>query len=329
VQEGLGVLCIGGSAGAIEPLIELLGGLPPDFPGCVLVTIHIRAGSASRLPDLLSRTGPLDAAHPRPGEHLRSGRIYVAPPGFHLLVAGGVAQLSDGPRANWHRPAIDEMFASAARWAGQRVVAVVLSGALDDGAVGAALIARAGGTVIVQHPRHARFPSMPQSAMAAADGARPVPTDAIAAYVTELLGRESTLPSNEAAVRGEEAPEMRMGHTSDPKYLAEDETSLTRLVCPECGGSLAQIQLPRIAYYRCHVGHQYAPQSLAAAQLESAEAKLWSAVSFLEESAAFSRRLAEQADVAHDQDGAEEHRHAADHAHRLAAAVRAQLKPAD
>jgi two-component system chemotaxis response regulator CheB len=300
--------------------MEIVGGLPPDFPGCVLVTIHIGSRSPSRLPELLSRAGPLPAAQPHPGEPLRPGRIYVAPPGRHLLVAGGVAQLSDGPRVNRHRPAIDVMFASAARWARQRVVGVILSGALDDGAVGAALIEQAAGSVIVQDPQQAQFPSMPRAARAAVKGAPAMPTSGIAANVTELLGKkESTMPARE----GEEAPQMRMGDSRDPAYLGEDETSLTRLVCPDCGGSLAQIQLPRIAYYRCHVGHQYAPQSLAAAQLESAEAKLWSAVSFLEEAAAFSRHLAEHAD----ENAAQEHQGAADRADRLAAGIRTQLTP--
>jgi two-component system chemotaxis response regulator CheB len=226
---------------------------------------------------------------------------------------------------NRHRPAIDVMFTSAARWAGERVVAVILSGALDDGAVGAALIRQAGGSVVVQDPQQAQFPSMPRAARAAVDGAMAMPVSGIAAYVTQLLGKKkSTMPPRE----GEEAPQMRMGDSSDPTYLAEDETSLTRLVCPDCGGSLAQIQLPRIAYYRCHVGHQYAPQSLAAAQLESAEAKLWSAVSFLEEAAAFSRHLAEQAEHA-DENAAHEHHGAADRADRLAATIRTQLKPLD
>lgn len=326
MQESRGVLVVGGSAGALEPLTEVLGGLTPNFPGSVLVTIHIGERSPSRLPQLLSRAGPLTAAYPRRGERLQRGRIYVAPPGLHLLVTGGVAELSDGPRVNRHRPAIDVMFTSAARWAGDRVVAMVLSGALDDGAVGAALIAQAGGTVIVQDPQQAQFPSMPRAAMAAAGGAAAVPTDRIAEYVTDLLvKKESTMPPRE----GEEAPQMRMADSSDPAYLAEDETSLTRLACPECGGSLAQVQLPSITYYRCHVGHQYGPQSLAAAQLESAEAKLWSAVSSLEESAAFSRHLAEQPDVLPDQGAAEEHRHAAERADRLVSAIRAQLQPRD
>jgi two-component system chemotaxis response regulator CheB len=64
-----------------------------------------------------------------------------------------------------------------------------------------------------------------------------------------------------------------------------------RLGCPECGGGMAQIELPTISYFRCHVGHQYSPQTLLIAQLEAAELKLWSAVAALEEQAATARYL--------------------------------------
>jgi two-component system chemotaxis response regulator CheB len=80
---------------------------------------------------------------------------YVAPPGRHLLMPAGVVEFSSGPRMNRTRPAVDAMFASASRWFGDRVVAVVLSGMLDDGAVSAALVEQAGGLVVVQRPQAA------------------------------------------------------------------------------------------------------------------------------------------------------------------------------
>lgn len=86
-----------------------------------------------------------------------------------------------------------------------------------------------------------------------------------------------------------------MADSGDPVYLAPEEARLTRLVCPECHGSLAQVDLPQISYFRCHVGHEYAPQSLAAAQADASEAKLWTAVAALEEQAALSRHLVEHA----------------------------------
>jgi two-component system chemotaxis response regulator CheB len=80
--------------------------------------------------------------------------------------------------------------------------------------------------------------------------------------------------------------DMDMISSDNPAFLREGESQLTRLTCPECGGAMAQVDLPKISYFRCHVGHQFGPQALAAAQLEASERKLWSAVAALEEQAA-------------------------------------------
>ena len=119
------VVAVGGSAGSIEALVELVSELPAALPVPVLVTVHIGDRVRSRLPEILSRPATLPVAHARQGEPLRPGHIYVAPPDLHLLVSAGVARLSSGPRVNRQRPAIDVMLASAARWAGPRTVAVV------------------------------------------------------------------------------------------------------------------------------------------------------------------------------------------------------------
>ena len=143
-MEPRDVVVVGGSAGSLRPLGELASALPADLPGPVLVTIHVGEGARTGLPSILARAGTLPVAHAIAGERPRPGRIYVAPPGCHLLMPGGVAELSNGPRVNYSRPAANVMFASAARWFGARVVAVVLSGLMDDGACGATLVARAG-----------------------------------------------------------------------------------------------------------------------------------------------------------------------------------------
>lgn len=315
------VVVIGGSAGSLQPLLELARALPADLPGSVAVTIHVGMQARSRLPWLLSRAGPLPASHAEMGEKLQPGHVYVAPPGWHLLMPGGVAELSSGPRVNRHRPAVDAMFASAARWFGDRVVAVVLSGLLDDGAVGAALVAQAGGLVVVQDPDDADQPSMPRAALAAAPGAIAAPGKELGQLVSGMLG-ESGLATWPHTASPRPA-EVRMEDTSDLQFLSPEETRLTRLACPECGGALAEVMLPRISYYRCHVGHQFGPQSLTAAQAESAEAKLWAAVATLEETAAMARHLADHSDLAGD--AADEQGKTVEWATKLAESLRAQM----
>ena len=324
-MEPRDVVVVGGSAGSLEPLRDLVAALPADLPGFLAVTMHTTQHARSQLPWLLSRFGPLPAAHAKTGDQMQPGRIYIAPPGCHLLMPRGVAELSNGPRVNRSRPAVDVMFGSAARWFGDRVIAVVLSGLLDDGAVGAALISQAGGQVVVQEPGEAAQPSMPRAALAAAPGAVAVPGEKLADTVNGMLG-----PSGLAAwprPEPREAAETQMEDTSDLQFLAPEETRRTRLACPECGGALAETVLPQITYYRCHVGHQFGPQTLAAAQAESAEAKLWAAVAALEETAALARHLAGHADPG--EDAAGQQAKTADWAGGLAQSLQAQIQEPD
>lgn len=280
------VVVIGGSAGSLPPLLELVAGLPPELPAAVLIVVHRGDRAANHMAEILTRAGPLAASIAEDGEPIRRGRIYVAPPRRHLLTGYGWIRLHNGPRVNRHRPAVDLLFASTVRWTGSRTLAVVLSGVLDDGAVGAALVARAGGRVLVQDPAEAAFSNMPAAALAAAPGARAAPAEQLSQCVLDQLAELSGLTEQAPIhIHGGEA-EMGMADGNDPGYLAEDETRLTRLVCPECGGGLARVDLPLISYFRCHTGHQYAPQTLAAAQAEASEGKLWGAVAALEEQAA-------------------------------------------
>ena len=334
--DGTGVLVVGGSAGAIEALVELVAGLPADLPACVLVTVHIGGNARSNLPRILERAGALPAAHARHGEPLGAGRIYVAPPGLHLLATRGVARLSSGPRVNRHRPAVDVMFASAARWAGPGVVATILSGMLDDGAVGSALVARAGGRVVVQDPADALFGSMPRAALSAVPGAAAIPAGRLGAVLTEVVEDARTRSGaagghdGKGGVQDEKGgPQMhdtRMGDGADPGYLSADEVRLTRMSCPECNGGLAEIELSDIRYYRCHVGHQYSPQSLEAAQREAVEAKLWAAAAALEEHAALARHLAAQPNRALTDDVVHSYHRLADRSAGTAKALIARLE---
>ena len=160
------VVVVGASAGGVEALSNLLSDLPSEIPITFFVTLHVPPRSQSRLPSILERTARLPAEHPRDGEKIRPGRIYVAPPDFHLIVGRDVIHLSRGPEQHHVRPAIDPLFRSAAHVCGERVVGVLLSGFLDDGVEGLMEIKRCGGLAFVQAPAEARFPDTPQHAQA-------------------------------------------------------------------------------------------------------------------------------------------------------------------
>jgi two-component system chemotaxis response regulator CheB len=165
------VIAIGASAGGVEAIQRLMRGLPADLPVPVCLVLHIPAGSRSLLAEILDRETPLPVRAAADGDVLRAGHVYVAPPDRHLRIDAGRVRLDRGPKESNVRPAIDPLFRSAAAEHGRRAIAVVLSGSLSDGADGAAAVAAAGGTVLVQDPGDAVVSSMPEAARAAVPSA--------------------------------------------------------------------------------------------------------------------------------------------------------------
>jgi two-component sensor histidine kinase len=162
------IIVIGGSAGALDAMLDIAGGFPDDFAGTVFMVSHIGA-NRSHLPELLSSAGSLPVRHPENGEAIRSGIIYVAPPDQHMMVEGGRIRLSRGPRQHFTRPAVDPLFRTAAAAFGPRIIGVVLSGTGTDGTAGLEKIRLAGGITVIQAPRDALYPEMPQSAASAVE----------------------------------------------------------------------------------------------------------------------------------------------------------------
>src|SRR5438046_1505274 len=108
------VVVIGASAGGLQALVELVGGLPADLPAAIFVVVHVPPDAVSNLPEILNRAGALRATHAVHGEKIERSRVYVAPPDNHLLLHDGKLRVVRGPRENGHRPAVDPLFRSAA-----------------------------------------------------------------------------------------------------------------------------------------------------------------------------------------------------------------------
>src|SRR3954469_21403256 len=159
------IVVIGASMGGMEAICTLLEGLPAHFPASVFVVQHV--GSASMLAEIFARCGSLQVVSPHDGARINEGCVYVAPSNHHLLVNDGHIELSKEARENRHRPSIDALFRSAARSHRSRVIAVILSGSLDDGAGGAFAVKTRGGVVVVQDPKEAAVPDMPCATMRA------------------------------------------------------------------------------------------------------------------------------------------------------------------
>jgi len=270
------LVVIGASAGGVDALQQVVADLPAEFPAAILVVLHVAASGTSVLPQILSRSGPLPASFARDGDELERGQIYVAPADHHMLVHDGRVRLTRGPRENGHRPAIDPLFRSAARTFGNRTIAVILSGTLDDGTAGAAAVHAAGGVTVAQDPDDAINPSMPLSAIENAHVDHVASADEMSALLVRLVADGVPPAPREAASRS-------------------TASAATDLVCPECGGVLRQFQENGVFRFHCRVGHNYSGDALYGAQDARLEAALWAAIRSLEESASLSRRLAHDA----------------------------------
>jgi two-component system, chemotaxis family, protein-glutamate methylesterase/glutaminase len=286
------IIVIGASTGGVEALQSLVAQFPPDLPASVLVVLHVPAGYHSRLPEILSRAGPVPAFHPKDGEPLQPRCIYVAPSDRHLLVESGRVRVMKGPRQNRHRPAVDPLFRSAALAYGSRVVGVVLTGALNCGTSGLIAIKSQGGVAVVQDPADAYCGDMPRSALdyVAADHCVPL------AELGGLLDRLARTPIARPMKR---QPSQALEQEVGVQLAAPDAGSSPPLdgtpshfSCPDCGGVLFELNEEGLLRFRCRIGHDYTGEALGSGQQNTVDLALWAAVRALEEKAALARRMA-------------------------------------
>lgn len=308
------LIVVGASAGGIEALLQLVRGLPSDLPAAVFVVVHLPPYHKSLLPELLSNAGPLLALHAEDGETIQTGRIYIAPPDRHLLVERNCVRLSSGARENFARPAVDVLFRSAASAYGPRVVGVVLSGSLSDGTAGLWEVKQHGGIAVVQTPHDAINPSMPQSAINRVPVDYVMPLARIPALLAELASErvtgmsevaEEPLPTmhkegDRVMVGAGNTPDEKPGEAAVNRDMAaqvngERDGAVTVYVCPECQGTLWQVNAGQMTRFRCHVGHVYSGENLLEGYKENMERSLWHAIRTLRDKANLTRQLAHDA----------------------------------
>jgi len=151
----------------VSALQQLLAALPADLPMPVLVVLHLPRDRPSRIADLLGLRCPLAVREAEDKQPLEPGTVTFAPPDYHLLVESrsSLALSVDAP-VLFSRPAIDPLFESAAEVFGSGVLAILLTGASNDGSVGVAAVRSAGGQAWIQSPDDAYSPIMPAAALA-------------------------------------------------------------------------------------------------------------------------------------------------------------------
>lgn len=280
---GHDIIVIGASAGGVDALPRLIGSLPAHLPASLFVVLHIPAQGRDQMPEIIRRTASLSVAHAVAGESVRKGHVYVAPPDRHLQLDGRRVRLSSGPRENFHRPSIDALFRTAAESYGPRVAGVVLTGNLDDGTAGLYAVKKLGGIAIVQDPKDALVPAMPQSALRNVKVNHCLPLARIGPLLVRLAMTRD-VPKTKALGR-------RLKRFMSPEEMEKEFGLPTSFVCPECNGPLWETKPGASLQFRCHVGHAYSPESLLADQADALERALWSVVRTSDERAGLLRRL--------------------------------------
>src|SRR5207237_2814715 len=185
------------------------------------------------------------------------------------VVRSGCVTPPPGPRENRHRPAIDALFRSAARAYRSDVIAVILSGALDDGVAGCLAVEARGGTIVVQDPNQAQTPEMPANVLRQIKTDYCLPLEKIPPLLLELArnGKPISQGNGPPANCPEPDEEQTMSITEPLAYT-----------CPECDGTLLKINDGKTEQFRCNVGHIYSLESFSQAHSNAVERALWMAL---------------------------------------------------
>src|SRR3569833_1650649 len=157
------MIVIGASLGGLRAISTILSGLDKSWSEPIALVVHRAKDSEDLLTGVLQTRTALQVVEVVDKEPIQSGKLYVAPPDYHLLIDQDCLSLSVEAPVNFAQPSIDVLFESAAFTLGPRATAIALTGSSADGATGAAAIAARGGRVIVQAPETAASPILPKA----------------------------------------------------------------------------------------------------------------------------------------------------------------------
>jgi two-component system chemotaxis response regulator CheB len=181
------LICVGASWGGLDAVGRLLGDLPVQVDVPVLIAQHRHSTSAQAgLPELLRLRVRRPVQDAEDKMEIERGKVYIAPPDYHLLVERGSLALSVDERVQFARPSIDVLFESASYAYGPGVIGIILTGANEDGAAGLATIKARGGVALVQDPAGAERRTMPDAAIAATNADAVLPLEEMGHFLYGL-----------------------------------------------------------------------------------------------------------------------------------------------
>lgn len=279
------IIVIGASAGGINEIIKLTADLPAAIPAAIFIVHHLPAHTESNLYAMINRHSKVPAERAQHGVTFEAGKIYCARKDKHLLLEDGKIVLSKGPRENRFRPSIDALFRSVAYEHKERVIGVILSGALNDGTAGMSNIKRFGGICIIQNPNEAAFESMPLEVSKYVDVDYSLSVDKMG----ELLGKLVLEPIKKPAAalpNYEELIELEVKIAKNDNALRAgvfEKGIQTPLTCPDCHGAVVQYRDGNLIRFRCHTGHSFTSDALLYGITENVEKDLWQVMRGMEE----------------------------------------------
>jgi len=181
------VFLIGGSAGSLKVLLEVLPNIKDNLSFPIIIILHRKGSSDSMLAELLNSRTNLTVVEAEEKEKLMPGYIYLAPPDYHLLIEKDqTISLDFSEKLNYSRPSIDITFISASEIYRENTIALLLSGANTDGVDGLNIIKENNGTTLVQDPLTAEVDFMPKQAIMQAKIDLILEPKQIAAFINQL-----------------------------------------------------------------------------------------------------------------------------------------------
>lgn len=181
-----GIVVIGVSLGGLHALRTILRGLPENFALPVAIVQHRNKNSEELLSTYLQTYSKMKVVEVSDKDKIVPGRVFIAPPDYHLLVEDGWFSLSTEAPVWYSRPSIDVLFGSAAFVCGEKTIGVLLTGANQDGANGMGEIKRRGGLTIAQDPKTAECGVMPESAVSLGVVDKVLPLESIGEFLVGI-----------------------------------------------------------------------------------------------------------------------------------------------
>ena len=288
------IIVIGASAGGLQAVTELMAQVTEEMNAAVFLVLHASSFAYGDIVvQRLQRNSVFTCKIAEHDEPIRTRHFYLAPPDHHLILKNGKMILGRGPVENRWRPSIDVLFRSAAVNYTTRVIGIIVTGLLEDGAAGMQTIKACGGTCIVQDPKEAEYPDMPQAVLRVVDVDYCTSLQRIAIILQEKtkngVGKSANIPA-QVLKEAEIAERVAIGID----VISDLGGERSAYSCPDCGGALWELKDGGMTRFRCHTGHMYSANDLQEVKRKELEKTFWVVLRILEERRNLLYKMAEE-----------------------------------